>query len=261
MGLIRTNRAKRELALKLVLEDRFKTEVRSYFKTIVNDFRGFYTSTGMVIENSSFRDDTKEMIKKQYRRVSRHFKNDMRDSDKKASSIGMETKKVSEINEAVDIEIAMFIAKEAPARGVMIDNTTKKNMEASVSVAVQGAIDEGQSLNNVVIASVAADLLTEKFKGREEAISMSETQFPAERTKIIEASVVGISLLLLLKKQWSSILDSKTRARHAVADGQTVPINDPFVVAGELLKYPSDTSLGASAANVVRCRCSSQYKS
>lgn len=44
-----------------------------------------------------------------------------------------------------------------------------------------------------------------------------------------------------------------TRPAHLAADGQTVPLTQPFMVGGEPLQYPGDPS--GSAGNVIQCRC------
>lgn len=56
-------------------------------------------------------------------------------------------------------------------------------------------------------------------------------------------------------KTWKAHRDELTRPTHAEADGQTVPINEPFVVGGYRMMFPGDTSLGAPAQEIVRCRC------
>ncbi|GMG96246.1 phage head morphogenesis protein [Tepidimicrobium xylanilyticum] len=60
-------------------------------------------------------------------------------------------------------------------------------------------------------------------------------------------------------KKWSAVPDGRTRLNHALADGQVRKIDEPFTVGGELLMYPLDVSLGASARNVVNCRCTMFY--
>lgn len=61
-------------------------------------------------------------------------------------------------------------------------------------------------------------------------------------------------------KTWNTTLDGRERDTHRALDGQTVPINDPFVSpSGARLMYPGDTSLGAGAAEIVNCRCSVTY--
>ena len=57
------------------------------------------------------------------------------------------------------------------------------------------------------------------------------------------------------KKQWVSFIDKKTRDSHKVANGQIVPLDEPFSVGNSLLMFPQDSSLGASAKEIVNCRC------
>lgn len=67
--------------------------------------------------------------------------------------------------------------------------------------------------------------------------------------KALEASNMGISI----EKMWKANFDDKTRDPHAEADGQIVPIEEPFIVNGEEMMYPGDPA--GSAENVVNCRC------
>lgn len=61
--------------------------------------------------------------------------------------------------------------------------------------------------------------------------------------------------------EWDSTGDGLVRPQHQHLDGQTVKIGDPFVADdGSRLLYPHDTSLGASAAMVVGCRCYAKPK-
>lgn len=61
------------------------------------------------------------------------------------------------------------------------------------------------------------------------------------------------------KKQWITEKDDKVRITHVEVDDSIVDINEPFVVGDSLLMFPKDTSLGASAEEVVNCRCSIKY--
>lgn len=56
-------------------------------------------------------------------------------------------------------------------------------------------------------------------------------------------------------KEWSSVFIETSRETHMDADGQQVPIDEPFVVDGEELMYPGDASMGASIGNVANCLC------
>lgn len=59
-------------------------------------------------------------------------------------------------------------------------------------------------------------------------------------------------------KVWLATMDGRTRPDHADADGQTVPINEPFYVMAEPLQYPGDPS--GSHENVMNCRCTTLYQ-
>lgn len=67
------------------------------------------------------------------------------------------------------------------------------------------------------------------------------------------------AILTLATKMWRDFGDNKVRPPHRKANGQEVLITEPFMVGGELLKYPGDTSLGASMWNIANCRCSAVY--
>lgn len=57
-------------------------------------------------------------------------------------------------------------------------------------------------------------------------------------------------------KVWRDSSDERVRHTHAILDGQSVKLLQPFKSAtGALLLYPGDTSMGAGADEVVLCRC------
>lgn len=64
------------------------------------------------------------------------------------------------------------------------------------------------------------------------------------------------------KKRWLTSRDARVRRPegsspfdHVAAEGQTVAIDEPFIVSGEQLMFPGDRSRGASAGNIINCRC------
>jgi hypothetical protein len=61
-------------------------------------------------------------------------------------------------------------------------------------------------------------------------------------------------------KVWDSSGDARTRFTHAMADGQEVPIDQPFTVGGYRLMNPGDSSLGAPAGETIQCRCFVRYR-
>lgn len=59
-------------------------------------------------------------------------------------------------------------------------------------------------------------------------------------------------------KEWIAKDDSATRPGHRRADGQTVPIMQPFIVSEQALMFPGDPA--GSAWNVVNCRCKPRFR-
>lgn len=58
---------------------------------------------------------------------------------------------------------------------------------------------------------------------------------------------------VVVQKEWMATLDARTRIEHGMADGQIVDKDKPFIVGGEELMFPGDTS--AHGWNVYNCRC------
>jgi hypothetical protein len=142
--------------------------------------------------------------------------------------------------------------------------------------------DEGRDVGQRELAGLAASFLLFRLQGRESGVASFETQAPAEIAKAVELDVLlGITPRIgggagataggssgpstaargpdrsRVRKQWVSQGDSRVRLAHLDADSNTVPVDEPFRVGGELLMFPGDTSLGATPGNVINCRCSS----
>ena len=62
-----------------------------------------------------------------------------------------------------------------------------------------------------------------------------------------------------LYKIWHTALDEKVRLTHQMVESEMVPVFDVFKVGGYPMLYPGDFSLGASASEIVNCRCTVEY--
>jgi hypothetical protein len=110
---------------------------------------------------------------------------------------------------------------------------------------------------NILAKSPArSELIAEQNIGLAEAWARNR-----EAELVDQANIMGVGgQPIRVIKEWVAILDGSTRESHVAADGQTRPISQPYVVEGERLKYPRDSSLGASASNIMRCRCIENFK-
>lgn len=99
---------------------------------------------------------------------------------------------------------------------------------------------------------------------RERITSMSiESAIRAARTATTAAENGGRSasykaaadMGVKMTREWIATHDAHTRPEHGHADGQRVGIDEPFLVGGEKLMFPGDSSLGAHGWNIYNCRC------
>ena len=60
---------------------------------------------------------------------------------------------------------------------------------------------------------------------------------------------------VVVRKEWVCACDERSREWHKNANEQQVLLEEPFLVGGEKLMHPGDSSMGASAKNVIHCRC------
>jgi hypothetical protein len=85
------------------------------------------------------------------------------------------------------------------------------------------------------------------------------------RTEVLNAGRAGQYYAdaqsgIVIGKEWKSANQDRTRNGHRAANGQVVKFDEAFAVANgsgvkESLLFPGDHSLGATASNVIQCRC------
>jgi hypothetical protein len=120
-------------------------------------------------------------------------------------------------------------------------------------------------LNGIQALDISPESKDSMFKFRmgvrSTRIASTETEWAAERTKLREVQFLqgGPSNAKHGKKRWDTIGDNKMRRHHEEAYGQLVDLGAAFLVGGENMMYPGDTEFGASASNIINCRCSAFY--
>lgn len=84
-------------------------------------------------------------------------------------------------------------------------------------------------------------------------IARTETHSAANYGSTQQAKATGLEMA----KEWIAASDARTRDTHRDADGQTVLLDEPFIVGGDRLMYPGDPS--GSAREVINCRCTQGF--
>ena len=107
-----------------------------------------------------------------------------------------------------------------------------------------------------------------KLKSRLKAMVNIETEAVAEQYQIEWVKQKHANSRIW--KRWQNMGDERVRGNpdgpyansafdHWTAQGQEVPVDQPFIISGEKLMMPGDTSLGASLGSTINCRCHAAY--
>lgn len=245
--------------LKLRYEALLIPSLLVMFREYGKEFEQRYADLGILPDLSMFQDKIKEVLQPHYNKVADAFSQQIvkelgkpANHDKVLDSIIQQTQVHHEIT--------------ADQSSSHIADTTQKEAHKSISKTTEEAAAAGVVLTRAQIARKARIDLTRTNINRTTGIAITETQSAAEHAKQAEinsldfhGAVIGGVNIQARKKQklWDSILDNKTRPAHAEADQQMVPFDALYIVGGEKLMYPRDTSHGASLWNVINCRCTS----
>lgn len=157
----------------------------------------------------------------------------------------IETKAAQDIYQALTAE---WISREALRKARMIADTDRDDVMA----AITRGLEEGLGTADIARGIRKVSSLT---PARASTIARTETHQAATYASATAADQAQEQFGVRLLKEWLPTLDSRTRPAHqAMANSPPIPLNEKFVVGGELMDRPGDPS--ASAENVIACRCS-----
>lgn len=177
-----------------------------------------------------------------------------------------------------------LIDKPLAAAGVPIDQSVRVLREASVGSDIKGVSERQLAAMQKFMADRIADITTEARAAIKVQLqlavsgaqSVSDTIANVDQilggnarrrastitnTEINRAFAMASYERLLdaqkrvpgLKKQWRRSGKIHSRIEHDLIDGQVRPVNEPFQVGGETLRYPRDPE--GSAKNTINCGC------
>ena len=154
-----------------------------------------------------------------------------------------------------DLARQIWIRAVAAEKVTQITNTTKEQAEKIIQGALDDAIAEGMS------EAETARLIQSRIETdggslsrlRSRVISRTESHAASNASTQMAASASGLPM----QKEWIASGGERTRETHLMAHGQTVPMNEPFIVGMDYLMQPGDPS--GSAEEVINCRCVAGY--
>lgn len=154
-------------------------------------------------------------------------------------------------NSAPKSEVKKEVAQEqSPLNELAVDNVKDiSDLRRRVSQSFVSGIMAGENANKLIkrLQKVAELKLSDITR-----IARTQTTRVENLARIDvykEVTSQGYEIV----KEWVAVVDSRTRDAHKKADGQRVPIDEPFIVNGEKLMYPGDPN--GSAENIINCRC------
>ncbi len=257
------NEARRDLREKLKLERLIAEELKNFNRRMVRSTVKEYAQTGRSFEAAELQPELTEILAEHYERVAPEFDSQI------TQVLPDDIAGTDAETAAIAAALAIFFSARAPEQAEIITGTNQSNIEGSIDQAVMISQEEaaaGRPQTRTEIALIAGAVLSRKLNGRVTGISSLETQAPAETAKATEAQVLtgqppsvtgGSPREVPVTKEWVTVGDERVRAAHVGADSQVVSLNQPFTVGGQLLRWPGDVGLGATAGNVINCRCSS----
>ena len=263
--------ARKYVRIKTQLENPFKTELRRYFAQ-----QNRRIARGLEIQTIA------PVLDKQYKRITRKLtgiklKQDDRETEDRILIIlfgraGLQASRIDKTTNKLLRRAIEFARSEIAESGELFPavstiNRIASNIMRGYSKGRVGgiAVFETQALTEKIrdeLTKIAQEQMEIAiFEGDQaaarDAADLAESQRFAEIAENVGTVPIGELLIAsrLLRKTWVTMGDSKVRPHHQAANFQTVPENEPFIVMGENLMFPGDTSLGASLINVSNCRC------
>lgn len=139
---------------------------------------------------------------------------------------------------------------------------TRTLRDSRLDPAIRKAIESGEPLSSKQINTAITNLQNRTLRYRGETIARTES-INALRAGQFESAIQAMDKGEVdpqdAKKKWDSTGDKRTRFDHVelearYADG--IPLEQAFVaIDGSELMYPGDSSMGATAKQIIQCRC------
>ena len=155
-------------------------------------------------------------------------------------------------------EYSLAVIEKAVKTASEIQETTWKNIISPKTVNREDVTSQVADFIASGIAIGTALFATEELRkwlnsDRANLIALNEANWIWNNQEFFEAKGKN------KKKTWHTALDEKVRFSHMAMEGVTIGIDEYFHVGSSLMLYPLDVSGGASADEIVNCRCSVEY--
>jgi phage portal protein BeeE len=121
-----------------------------------------------------------------------------------------------------------------------------------LNTSLQEGLDGGETMDE--LSDRVRGVFNEMSEGEARRVAMTETNMAYNHARHEAMGDAGIPYKAWLSSHGPTVREAHAQAEQTYIDNP-IPVGDPFTVMGEQLMYPGDTSLGASAANIINCQC------
>lgn len=145
-------------------------------------------------------------------------------------------------------ELGRYAEQRAGSEIVLVQGTFKENLVKVLRGTMQAEPEMGIERLARAVFDAYKDI--ELWQARR--IAQTETMIGLADAGDIAARSLDIPFL----KQWAISGLGNTRETHEQMDGIIVEQNEPFTLPeGDMMQYPHDGSMGASAGEIINCAC------
>lgn len=154
------------------------------------------------------------------------------------------------IEDQIQIAVREYIETYGGEKVKAITTTSKNAIRAEVAAGLEA----GEGIDEIA-KRVDTLYLDQIIPYRSEVIARTEVSAASGAGSRAGAEATGLPL----EREWIATRDGRERDAHGKADGQRKAFDEPYQIGADELMFPSDGSKGASAGNVINCRCVEAY--
>jgi|TARA_R110000803_G_scaffold48351_1_gene100445 uncharacterized protein with gpF-like domain len=237
--------SRQQLVLRNNLEKRFYKQLSTLFRKFLNTQLYLYKEFGLYessIAEQRLNEDFMPLMRSHYKRIFKamYDYNENKYYNKKQEAFVF--------GRSVDFE--QVVNTYFSTRQLVLTGIT-----ARMATRISDLIEQGRAdnLNLAQITKLVSDKFLPISRSRAALIARTETHnaasFANHEYHITAQKDLGIKML----KKWVATNDARTRSAHSIANGQTVDIDEKFIIGGVEMGFAGDSVGGAK--NVINCRC------
>lgn len=243
--------SRREVIRQLRLRQNLEKQI---FRRLNSLFRKFFNTQAYLFgEFVSYNDNVgvQKILEEMNPVMLMHYRKVFRvtwESNNEVSDRGTKDEEVLVMGRSIDFE--RVVNEYFNTRTLILTGIAQR-----LATRISNIIEQGRA-DNLTLPQIAANISNAGIglsRNRAALIARTETHNAASFANHRYYQTARDNLGITMVKRWVATSDDRTRSTHASANGQTVHMDNKFIVGGAEMDYAGDPAGGA--ANTVNCRC------